>query len=225
MKRTLVVVHGYEKASHLFPHLYPFWKLGGCDLLGIGHVNTTINWPGDMPFVNVCEDKFSTWNEHNTDVLCQRLVNTFDFLVNYHPEYDDYCIIEWDAIFTKPLPEHPGGLVSTPCGVSEGYHAMGFLANIAFLTPWWADHATARVIVEEGKKLLAEGKFEKGTPDFFLGLICDRTGFKYSGIPAYIQNTIDHDEWAFEARDRFRDKTINYIHGIKTLHVLNQITT
>lgn len=225
MKDTLLAIHSYAGANGMVKLLWPYYKMSGCDILGIGRTNAKCEWPELVPSVDVGEDPFKPWCEHRSDNLPRRLIETLEVCLNDYPQYHDYCIVEWDSIFVKPLESHTGGLVSVPCVVGKPWKDIGFTSNVSFLGPWWFDKTTALQAIATGRMLLDQGKIEFGSPDFFLGLIADISGFKYSALPVYFQMALDHPRFVGEARQHYQDRDVFYIHGIKTPQMLESVVS
>lgn len=224
MKDTLLVIHSYRGANEMVKLLWPYYKVSGCDMLGVGRTNAKCEWPEPICNVDIGEDPFRPWCEHKSDNLPRRLIDTLDVCLKQYPQYSDYCIIEWDSIFVKPLPIHTGGLVSVPCGIDNAWKQQGFKTDIAFLGPWWFDHETAEKCIPVARELIYHGDIEQGTPDFFIGLVALKAKVKYSSIPVCFYNTVDHPRFIADARNHYKSKDIYYIHGIKTPEQLKQIT-
>lgn len=205
--KTLLLIHSCERANETVKRHWRFYENANCDIMGVGREDSHCWWPEGIASVDIGRDA-----KMDGDNLCRRLVDTFRFCLENlkNSPYTDFCIIEYDTLFFKPLPIHPGGLVATLAG-----HAIpGFLAKRFYHTPWWADIETADTIVKEGDRMIRLGLTEKGTPDFFLGLLCERTGIEPITIPFYSRNTIEWGTQMEEARQHMRDGVFG-LHGIK----------
>lgn len=222
MKKTLLAIHSYAGANHMVSVLWPYYKVAGCDILGIGRTNAQCLWPEAMQTRDIGEDPFKPWSQHQTDNLCRRLIDTLDVCLRDFTQYSDYCIIEWDSIFVKPLPEHSGGFISVPCGVENW---PGFKAKVAFLGPWWFDKDSAKKAIDKGRELIANGDIEKGTPDFFIGRVVELTGIPYKAIPVVFQMEFNTPQFIEDARKHYLAKDVYYMHGIKTEQQLKAIVS
>lgn len=225
MKDTLVVVHSHAAANDMVAILFPHYKTAGCDILGIGRTNSKCIWPEPIPTRDIGIDLFKTWVEHKSDSLPKKLIGTLEVCLSDFPQYNDYCIIEWDSIFVKPLPKHTGGLVSVPCMVDNRITPFqNMKSNIAFQCPWWFDKPTAEIAIRKGRELIEVGDIEEGTPDHFLGRIVQLSGIKYSPIATFFRMEFETPELIEEARQRYRSKDVFYIHGFKKISQLTSVT-
>ena len=226
MKRTLVVIHSHAAANEMVKLMWPFYKLGGCDLLGVGRTNSKSEWPEPIATENIGIDLLKTWNEHKSDSLCRKLIDTMDVCITNYPDYHNYCIIEWDQIFTSTLPEYSGLFSGLVCHRTSPmcWGDARFKSPLAFIPPWRFDRKDAECLITIGRKMIDEGDIELGTPDIFIGYAVHKAALPYSSIPVYFQCTIDRQEWRDEAREHFRKKDVISIHGIKDAETLNYIT-
>lgn len=218
MKISLVGIFSYAGANATVGRHWPYFQKAGVPLWGIGRINTSCYWPnGVFHTTDIGMDSYV--DGHN---LCSRLVKALTCFLedHYFHDYNDVCLIEYDSIFTGPLPEHPGGLATC----IAGGNSPGFKGTRFFHTPWWADRPTAATIVEEGRKMLAEGDIEHGFPDRFLGRLVDRRPeIKVSETNTFSVNTIDRPEYVAQARAAI-ERGIWYAHGVKTPDQLKAVT-
>lgn len=204
---TALVIHSYQGADETFARHFPYYCKAGADIFGVGRVDKPSVWPIGLKHFDIGNDA-----KHHPSNLVERFVETFRFCLenNMLAQYTDFCVIEYDTLFFKPLPKHPGGLVAT----LAGYSIPGAYASRFYHCPWWPDRKTAQIIVEEGTKLLKAGIYELGSPDLFLGFICDRRKINPSSIPWYSRNTVEPGSQMEEARRAYKEGVIG-IHGIK----------
>jgi hypothetical protein len=131
-------------------------------------------------------------------------------------------MIEYDSVFLKKPPEHPGGLHTRLAGGPLGGK---FKAQRFYHTPWWADREAAAIIVEEGNNLIIEEEYENGSPDVFLGLIADRRpDLKISESHTWSCNGNDFQNRKEHAA-RAIDEGAWYLHGIRTREELDWCVT
>lgn len=164
--KTLLVIQSHAEAYGQMKWSWPHYNLPGWDIMGVTPEDSMHQWPPGIRHQTVLG-----LAGYMTPNLVKRWIETWD-LVQRSPEYTDFCMIEPDSVFLRKPPVHPGGMFTHLSG--GGIVGGTFKAQKFFHTPWWADKAAAGIIVEEGRKLIAEGEFENGSPDFFLGLISDR---------------------------------------------------
>lgn len=212
---TALVVHSCRSADETFQRHMPFYTKTGFDVYGVGRVDNPSSFPLGVKNFNIGLDQ-----RIHKDNLVRRFVDTFKFCLESRmfALYSDFCVVEYDCLFFKPLPKHPGGLVAT----LAGYAVPGALATKFYHCPWWADRAMAEIIVDEGQKLLDQKIYELGSPDFFLGLICDRRAISPITIPFYSRNTIEPGWQMAEARQAYLDGVYG-MHGVKTKATLDSI--
>lgn len=105
--------------------------------------------------------------------VIKRWVRAWDIVVDEpkFAQFTDFCMVESDSVFLRKPESHPGGLFTRLAGGPVGGASK---ASKFFHCPWWADRATAQIIVEEGRKMISEGELELCSPDLFLGLLTDR---------------------------------------------------
>lgn len=221
MGKTLVCIHSYAGANEIVKLLFPYYKVSGCDLLGIGRTNVKCEWSEPIMTVDIGEDPQKYWVKDKTDNLCRRLVDTviICLLDGRFKDYTDFCIIEYDGIFLKPIPEHQGGL----CARLAGGPMAGFTASKFFHTPWWFDRKTGSKIVTAGMRLLSQGRFENGSPDVFLGLITDfDKSIEWHDTHTFSVNAFDLKRNVENGRKAIADG-VWYVHGVKNKEQLDAI--
>lgn len=183
--------------------------------MGVCPADSPVTWPEPITHADsIGRSGYSTPN------LIRRWVESWDLALTYG--YDDYCMIEYDGVFLRQPPAHPGGLFTH---LSGGGHGT-FKASRFFHTPWWADRPTARALVVEGRRLISEGQFEHGSPDFFLGLICDRCpDIKVSETNTWSCNGGSLGHLREHAERSVAKENAWYLHGIRTPEELAWITS
>lgn len=127
-------------------------------------MNSRHDWPRDIEYVR-------DWGEegYSTPGLIRRWVAVFETFVADPAlsRYGSILVVEYDSVFLKPAPAVPEGFFTHLAGGNIG----GFKAERFYHCPWGASRQGAEAIVAEGRKLMADGDFEGGSPDFFMGLI------------------------------------------------------
>lgn len=213
----LCLVQSYPGANEIVLRHLPYYFKSGCDhIVGIGTDGGGCRWPLGMQHTVIGKDSYI-----DGDHLPRRLVRTFEYGLTL-PDWDRCAVIEYDTCFFLPVPDPlPAGLVTQ----LTGYAAPGTECVEFYHNPWIADRATAGRIVQAGYKMLAAGNIQAGSPDTFLGRLCqlyqipvDTRCLKY-----YSRNTIHPGHpWVEEARQARRDGA-HVIHGIKDASVLARI--
>lgn len=218
MKKTVVGIFSYAAANAIVARHWPYYCLSDAALWGIGRIDSKCEWPkGLYAQTDIGRDGYVGKGN-----LCQRLVDAMSKFAFGHElkAFSDLCLIECDAIFTRALPNHPGGLVTHYAGA----HSDGFLSTRYFHTPWWVDRETASLIAGMGQWLLNHGMNEHDFPDRFMGLVCDRCPeIKIHQPNSFSVNLLDTPELMTQARDAIT-KGAYYVHGVKTAQQLGQLT-
>lgn len=218
--KPLLAILSYQKANDMVMRHFPWYRKAGCDILGVGREDTTCLWPAvDAQFVGSIKcGRDSYVNGDNLIRLHLEVLQRFGEIEA--PFYTHIVLTEPDAIFVKPLPELPLGMMGTPVGFrSDGFHGSTYMHG-----PWIFDIVTARQVVELGMRMLNCGLIERGFPDRFYGLMLDlwpEIGF--TKFPGYSQNRLDRPEYVAQAREAIAQGAY-YVHGIKTEQELRAVT-
>jgi hypothetical protein len=213
----ICLVHSYPGANSICARNYPTWKQAGFDkIIGIGTTDGGCTWPDNMSYVNIGVNSYV-----DRDVLPRRLVDTVQFMTSL-AGWDEACIIEYDVIMLKPFPSIPKGF-SSPC---KGGPQPWRKGNKFFHPPWVADRDSWNKILIGGLECLKAGEIEGGSPDCFIGWVCDRHGIPIheNTFTTYSRNTIDNQTWMEEARVA-RHEGATAIHGCKTKECFDHIFT
>lgn len=211
----ILAVHTYPGANDGVKRHYPYYEKAGADrIVGITTEGGGCYWPTEDTIV-IGKNTYV-----NGPALPVRLVKTLEACLATGAS--EIIVIEWDVIFFKPLPDLPGDGVAT---IKTGHGGPGWRGSGFYHVPWYMNAATARLLVEEGNKLLAAGIYEDGSPDRFICLVMDT-----AKIPAletvftrYTRNTIHTPEYLNEAREAYLGG-VDAMHGIKTLAQLEFVT-
>jgi hypothetical protein len=222
MSKTLLAIHSHGKARAFVWSLWPSFKIPGWDILGIHAQDEPHDWPENTPSIALGKGGRQLPHDH----LVRRFVDTFRvFMRPEYSSYDDFFLTEYDSMFTKPPPPHPGGLFACRAGGTM----PGFKCSVFFHPPWWADRATAATIVSTGEKLIAAGETEQGSTDCFLGLLVDRSGIKWTNTDTLTcQNGGDGSDMDGYLAPRI-ESFLNahpqnwFVHGVKTQSNVNLI--
>jgi hypothetical protein len=153
--------------------------------------------------------------------LPSRLLNTIASLLQ--SPWDTLIMCEYDTvIFNRIKVEEMNSDVSSHlAGQRESYRF--------FHNPWLFKRDAAIRFVDEGRKVIAEGKCTwnsaESSPDVFFGTVCDRLKL-WVGLnlwTQYSRNSLDVPGHLEEAREAYRGG-VDVIHGIKTAKELEFIT-
>lgn len=215
--RIILLIQSYPGANELLWRHWPYYEKSGCSpIIGIGTTDGLCRWPNDSEHVDIGENLYIC-REH----LPKRLINTFKHGLS-RSGWDRCAVIEYDTCFFRPIPDTiPTGLVTQ----LTGYMALGSTAKSFYHNPWIADRQTAEQIVAGGEQMIREGDLQGGSPDTFLGRLCERFSIPVdtTSLKYYSKNTIHPGHpWVEEAR-RARIDGAHVIHGIKHASVLERI--
>jgi len=168
MNKTLLIIQSYRDHKPLVDMVWPQHALHGWPIFGITPEDSDHAWKPDIFHCAM----IGKGGYIQPDVI-KRWVRTWEIVTTEEKfsEFTDFCMVESDSVFLRKPEPHPGGLLTKLSGGAVGGASK---ASRFFHCVWWADRETAKIIVEEGKKLMAEGEFELNSPDLFLGLITDR---------------------------------------------------
>lgn len=215
--KTALFIHSYAAANENVRRLWEYYKRSGWDIFGVSRINTKCKWPENIPTKDIGVDAYIKGSN-----LPQRMVDTYDWFVTDH-RFDDYqyaCIIEHDGIFIKAPPE--------PMAEAMGHWAGGPVSpNLAggfYHCPWWLERSTAQRFVECGNKLIKQGSYENGNPDFFFAWVLEHLGVQPKNLDGtYSRNSLDIGSDRDQCRDMIRKNTLWFVHGVKTEEQLHYI--
>lgn len=202
----LLAVHTYPGANQAIERHFPCWVKSGADeIMGI-LTQDGCQWPDGYNSVKLGRDSYI-----DGPVLPQRLLDTMKLMLLM--PFDRFCIIEWDCLFFKPLPEFSG---------MSAFHAgnrMGnMLAEKFYHVPWCFDFDAGTAFVKEGEKAIREVQpgMHECSPDVFFGWVCERAGLPVSQPwEGFSRNSLDCAGDVELAREAYLSGA-TAIHGIKT---------
>jgi hypothetical protein len=211
----VLMVHTYPGANETVKRHYPFYEKAGFDkIFGVTTEGGGCYWPTPRT-VELGRNAYVGGPE-----LSRRLVSTLESALFFGA--DEVCVIEYDVLFFKPIPSAPKHGIAM---VRTGGGSPGFKSSNFYHVPWLMNAATARLVISVGKRLLAAGDFEQGSPDRFIGLIVDCSGLPVHEdvFTRYTRNTIASPEELAEARAAYLGG-VHAMHGIKTKEQLDFVT-
>ena len=207
--RTILAVQAFPRAVDIVARHFPYYQMAGADvMLGIGTVGDPFHWPKGMESTQIGIDGYLI-ERH----LPKRLLDTLEACLN--PKYgaERIVVIEYDAVFLKPIPETPDGFCALEAG---GRPTPEFKCERFFHCLWIFDRDTAATVVVVGREMISEGELEHGSPDCFLGLLVDRFGIKTTHLAGnFSKNSLDIERDLLAARDAVRAGAWA-VHGVKT---------
>jgi hypothetical protein len=213
---TVCIIHSYPGAGPTLDLLWPGFKKVGLPLVGVETIDGEHHWPESIPTVTIGINKH--WMVDRRQ-LPSRLINTLGYFLS--TEYDRCLVVEYDTLFTAPMPEYASGLVLNRAG--------GQLPNTRatqfFHSPWIFDRKNAAAIIPHGASLIANGECDtgpNGSPDVFLGLIVDDLKLEWEPSNTFSANTIE-GPFIEPARKAYWDGCWMF-HGIKKREQLESIT-
>lgn len=218
MKTLLMVLSHKGCEERVFRH-YPYWKVSGFDVVGVGTIGGEHRWPPGMSFTHCC-----TPEDGYVKVGYQplQLLNTLELFLDT-PEWNRYShvmITHEDSVFIYQVPEKPiifFATIAGDCPKSWKVKPKRFLH-----VPWWMNRAVARKILDYGNALFESEQFENGSEDVWIARIVEDLAIEVQNGGTWSCNGDDMKVRMAEARNAIR-KGCWFIHGIQTEEQLNKI--
>jgi hypothetical protein len=148
-----------------------------------------------------------------------------EFLNN--TKHDSLMIIESDGVFTRKLPEHPGGYLFTqmPDFAQRGM----FKSSVYAQTGRWSDRPTTEKLLRFTEQAIAENDVEAWMSDRLPAWLCYKHHIKFQPFPGWspfaFPNWGEGDfntQWKHDARAAIKLGAA-YIHACKTEEQLKSI--
>jgi len=213
--KTLLIIQSYSSALPQLTWTWPHYLTAGWDILGVTPEDAPHPWPSGVRSKCIGRSGYAI----GTNEIIKKLIGVFEYVLGPEfKEYTDFCMIEYDGFFLRKPPAHPGGF----CTCLSGGGIQGFKASKFFHTPWWPDRAFTEIIVEEGKKMMAEDEWERGSPDFFLALLCERRNMDFVQSHTWSVNGGSYAHLRQHAVQPIKNG-IWYLHGIRTKDELDEV--
>jgi hypothetical protein len=208
--KTLLVIMSYGNAAAQVGWSWKHYQASGFDIMGTCPEDSTHEWP---PEVRLVRDVGK--NGYSSPALIKRWVNTINTVLHSSScsAYDAFCLTEYDGVFFRQPPEFTGGLWTHLAG---GKLNQGEMASRFYHTPHWFDREAGSKILEHGRKLVAEGQFELGSPDVFLGRIIEELKLPYHETNTFSVNggMLEIPEY-WEAAKKYVREGGYYCHGLR----------
>lgn len=181
MSTTLLAIMSWAGAANQVRWSMPHYQRSGFDILGTCPDNSRHEWPAAVKYsLPIGRAGYAS------DDLIRRWVETVAAVLRPEfSEYSDWCVIEYDSMFLRAPPLHPGGLFTHLAGHKLG---RGERATHFYHCPWWFDRPAGETIVQHGRSLIGAGQFELGSPDVFLGRIIEETGIRVTETGTFSVN-------------------------------------
>ncbi len=145
-----------------------------------------------------------------------------------HNEYDSVCVVEADGLFTRKLPNHPGGpylFTAMPNFSSLGL----FKSSVYAQTPRWSDRPTTEKLFRYTNEAIRRGDVEHWMSDRLPAYICYKHQIPFQSFPGWSPFAMTHwasssydDQWVRNARLAIMMGAA-YIHACKTENQLNAV--
>lgn len=208
-QKLLLAIHGYPGANATVVRHWPLYMKAGADeIFGISTLGGGCVWPDFIRSMEIGENRYM---DGKSDHLCRRLLDTLEGFLPL--EWDRLCIVEYDAVFFHSLPRDlPPGIIAHLSGGTPA----GCTCSQFFHCPWIFDRESAKRAIEVGRKMIADGDIQLGSPDCFLGRMQDRSEIRITDcpFPVYSRNSLDIP-WQLEEAKQAVKAGAFMIHGVK----------
>lgn len=226
---VLLAIIATPQDKVLLERHWPYVKMMGWDILGAGTTGGQTEWPEpvhrlDTGPVGTC----STPAGSCIYGLIQQELDIWSWFLD-HPEYDSVAVIEADGIFTRQLPDHPGGAYLFTIMPNFSPPNL-FKTSVYAQTPRWSDRPTTRKLLTHARQMVAANDLEHRMSDRFPAWICYKHHIKFQGFPGWSPFAMTHwagtenygAQWVHDARMAIQMGAA-YIHSCKTEAQLNAI--
>lgn len=212
MSSLLLCVHSHPGANHRIETHWPYYEKSGADkIIGIGTTDNRCKWPDGVETANIGRDGYID-GQH----LPKKLIDTMRFMLLL--PYDRFCLIEWDCLFFKPLPEFTGMV---------GFHAgnrMGDMRTEHFHhCPWGWDFDAGMSFVTKADELLPQVSGHECSPDIFFSWVCQEAGLPVTQPwEGFSRNSLDCAGDLELARNAYLSGVMA-LHGVKGRRELDYV--
>lgn len=211
--KPLLAIFAHHGTEDALQRHWPFFERTGADIIGIGRLDTKVNWPtGTLTDVNVGLQSYVNGNN-----LPNRFLDTLELMLNF--PHEDLILTEWDSIFLKPLPPNPDCDFEGTLFYNED---PNFECPHYFHPYWRFTRKSAQRFIDHGRELVKRGNIEHGQKDRFVGRVVMDLRFRWKANGCFSANTIDRPELQAEARKYIAEGGY-FIHGVKTKEQLDSL--
>lgn len=214
-------IHSCRSADPTVARHWPFYKKSGWPIFGVSCLDTRCQWPEPVPTKAIGIDVY----RHESN-LSRRITDTFRWFLedDLFKGYSHACVIEYDAIFLRPLPTIYEQVDAA--ATLAGHSMAGYQAEHFFHCPWILSRAGAEAFVKHADTLIKLGHTEHGSPDVFWGLVFqtlpDKMGLTCL-TGTYSRNSMDNPSDRIEVNRRIHADECWFVHGIKNEQQLREI--
>ena len=223
---TLLAIISHPAANATLARHWPYFKSTGWDILGCGSRDGKTEWPEPVPTLNTGRISVIKSVTPAIDGLLEQELDILDYFLE-KTSSSDVCVVEYDGVFVRRPPPHPGGLYLV--SVIPNFQPHTFRTSVYFQTPRWSDRSTTQRLAKAGRALLWQGDVEHWMSDRFMARIAYRCGIKFQQIPAWSPFPCGSPDAADRAAAFIHDAraaiTLGafYIHGVKTAEQLTAL--
>ena len=218
---VLLAIIATPQDEALLKRHWPYFKMTGWDILGAGTLGGKTVWPEAVPRLDTgIIGKRPTPAGESIWGLVQQECDIWRWFLN-QTEYDSVAVVEADGLFTRPLPDHPGGAYLFT--VMPSFSPAGlFKSPIYAQTPRWSDRPTTERLLMHAEQMIKTGDSEWWMSDRLPAWICYKHHIKFQGFPGWSPFAMTpwtansyEVQWVQDARMAIQMGAA-YIHSCKT---------
>lgn len=180
---TLLAIISCPKDNELVARHWPYFKLTGFDIAGIGTVCGGCRWPEDVMQLN--SGQLGKKVTNGISAIWGLVPLELDILEAFLQTNYKFCmIVEADNLFVRKPPEHPGHMLYL-CNIIANLHAGIFRTSCYFSTPRYCDRETAAHLVHWGRQMIARGDHEAWISDRFMAHVAYTAKLRFQHYPSW----------------------------------------
>lgn len=229
--KTLLAILSHPRDNELLAQNWPYLKLPGWDVLGVGSADGKCAWPGQV----VARLDIGVDGRRDTPAgssifgLIDQEIAIWSWFIE-HPEYDSVCVMESDSIFTRRPPDrHPWPDVYL-CNLMPNFSKEGlFSTSVYAQLPRWSDRKTTEKLLASTLKLISQGRTEHWISDRLPMLACWTAGIRFQNFPAFSPFAMTHwgagtpdEQFILDARCAIKCGAY-VVHSVKTVQHLEAL--